>query len=75
MKRAIYREGNEKGKSALLMCQQCGRLHYVLPGEYKNHPCRGCHATTIHLNVPEVFRSKSRRWYVGPRRVPSEYLP
>lgn len=75
MKKIIYRARGKKEKDSLLMCERCGRLHYVKPGEYTGHPCRGCGALTVHLNVPEIFRDRSRRWYVGPRRVPSEYLP
>lgn len=69
-KKLIYR----KNGSALCVCGNCGRLHYVLPGE-SAASCNHCMGRTPHYNIPMEFRSKSGLWYQGPVRVPNEYLP
>lgn len=70
LKKLIYR----KDHSALCACQACGSLHYVKSGETSAH-CERCGGRTPHLNVPQEYKSRSGRWYQGPKRVPSSYLP
>lgn len=69
LKKLIYR----KDHSALCMCQGCGSLHYVKPGESSAH-CDRCEGTMPHLNVPPKFKSRSGLWYQGPARVPSAFV-